>query len=354
MKLLVTGGIGSVGRVAVARLVRNGFHVRVIDRVPESEIDHEAQAEIAGADYRQVDITDYASLGPHFAGIDAVVHLAAIPNPGGVTESELWRINCNGAFNVYRAAADAGIKRVVSASSINALGYNYGIKSFPIRYFPIDEDHPTFTTDPYSFSKVVLEETGAYFWRREGISGVQLRFPHVFRVDSRWAPRMKEFHDRRAQALADLMAAPEAERRARIDAMIAYHDAERAERPQEQSMEEQRRRYRRREGQPPPPEVLLMFGRADFWAIIHSEDAALAIERGVAADYAGSHPLFVNDAENSAGVPSKELAALFFPEVTAWKRAVEGTETLVSFERARVLIGFEPEHALQAWVEAAA
>ena len=48
---------------------------------------------------------------------------------------------------------------------------------FDIEYFPIDEAHPDFTTDAYSFSKRILEETAAYFWRREAISGVQLRFP---------------------------------------------------------------------------------------------------------------------------------------------------------------------------------
>ena len=351
MKLLVTGGVGSVGRVAVARLIRHGHAVRVIDRQPEAELAQEVWDEIRGAEYRQVDVTDFESLGQHFEGMDAVVHLAAIPHPGGAHEAELWRINCNGAFNVYRAAADTGIKRVVSASSINALGYNYGIKPFPIRYFPIDEDHPTFTTDPYSFSKIVLEEIAAYFWRREEISGVCLRFPGVFRIDSRWAPRMKEFHAYRQKAFEDLMTLPEEERRARVAALIAEHDRERAERPQEQPWEQQRRRWRRREGEMPPPEVMLMFGRADFWALIHAEDAALAIERGLVAVYEGSHPLFVNDAENSAGVPSRELAALFFPEVTTWTRDVQGTETLVSIDRARALIGFEPEATMRAWAE---
>ena len=92
----------------------------------------------------------------------------------------------------------------------------------------------------------------------------------------------------------------------------------------------------------PPPEQMLMFGRSDFWAVIHAEDAAQAIEKGVLADYEGSHPLFVNAAENSVGVPSRSLAELYFPEVTAWRREVEGAETLVSIERARELIGFEP------------
>ena len=51
-----------------------------------------------------------------------------------------------------------------------------------VEYFPIDEQHPTFTTDSYSFSKQVMEEIGAYFWRREGISSVLLRLPGVYEI----------------------------------------------------------------------------------------------------------------------------------------------------------------------------
>ena len=351
MKLLVTGGVGSVGRVTVARLVRNGYTVRVLDRQPETEIEQEVLDDIRGAEYRQADITDFDSLAPHFEGMDAVVHLAAIPHPGGGTEPEIWVINCNGAFNVYRAAADAGIKRVVSASSINALGYNYGIKPFPIEYFPIDEEHPTFTTDPYSFSKLVLEETAAYFWRREEISGVCLRLPGVFRVNSHWAGRAKEFYALRQNAFAELMALPEAERRARIARLIAEADAERAERYAERPWTDRPEHHRMRRPEELPPEVKLMWGRDDFWALIHAEDAALALERGVLAEYEGSHPLFVNDPENTVGVPSRDLVELFFPEVTTWKRDVQGCETLVSIDRARDLIGFEPENPMRAWME---
>ncbi len=96
---------------------------------------------------------------------------------------------------------------------------------------------------------------------------------------------------------------------------------------------------------------MMMFGRTDFWSIINAEDAAQAIEKGVLADYEGSHPLFVNDSENSLGVSSRMLAELYFPEVTTWKRDVEGAETLVSNERARALIGYEPEHSMRAWAE---
>lgn len=356
MKILVTGGAGLVGRTAVARLLRHDHEVCVVDRNPYEEVPEAVRAQIAGATYYQADITDFEQLRPCFAGMEAVVHLAAIPHPAQVPEVELFHINCTGAFNVYRAAADAGIRRVVSASSINALGYNYGIKSFPIRYFPIDEDHPTYTTDPYSFSKQVLEETAAYFWRREGISGVCLRLPGVFDPTSRWAGHARQFADRRQEAFDTVAALPEAERRARIDRLIAETNALRAERMSELPFEEQRRIFEARrqalKDGPPPPEMMLMFGRSDFWTLIHVEDAAQAIEKGVLADYEGSHPLFVCDRENSLGVPSRALATFFFPEVTTWKAEVPGATSLVSSARAAALIDFDPEISMNAWFAA--
>ena len=171
MNVLVTGGTGTVGRRCVARLVRAGHSVRVIGLDEGLEID--------GAEFRRCDITDYNALREQLKGIDGVVHLAAIPNPAGGTAPAIFHINCTGTFNVYQAAAEEGIKRVVSASSINALGFNFGVKAFQLSYFPIDEKHPQQTTDAYSLSKQMLEETAEYFSRRDGISGVCLRLPAV-------------------------------------------------------------------------------------------------------------------------------------------------------------------------------
>jgi len=353
MRVLVTGGIGLVGRTTVARLLRHGHEVHILDRVPREEVSAEAWTQVEGAVYHQVDITDFGVLGPYFAGMESVVHLAAYPHPGAAPEAELLRVNCTGAFNIYRAAADAGIKRVVSASSINALGYNYGIKGFPIEYLPMDEEHPTYTTDPYSYSKRVLEETADYFWRREGISGVCLRLPGVFDTASPWASRMKGFGPMRMKAFQELKEMPEEERRQRIARVIEEFETHRAERLQEMPWEEQRKRFGRRRfdpNTPPPPEMMLSFGRSDFWALIHVEDAAQAFEKGLTGEYEGSHPLFVCDEENSVGVPSRELAGYFFPEVSAWKREVEGTASLVSTEKARSLIGFTTENSMRAWM----
>jgi len=348
MRIIVTGGIGNVGRTAVARLLRHGHEVRILDRSAPEAIEEQLWEAVRGAEYHQVDTTNYAGLAPLFEGMDAVVHLAAYASPHPATAHEIFRVNCDGTFNVYQAAANAGIKRVVSASSINALGYNFGIKGFPIQYFPIDEEHPNFTTDIYSFSKSILEETAAYFWRRDGISGVCLRFPGVMNPALRRGNWINFFREGARTAFDAVLALPPGTRAARLRALVERQEAWRAERPHEWRPGASRWMWDRLEG-PRLPEELLMWGRTDFWAIIHVEDVAQAIEKGLTAEYEGSHPVFVNDKYNALGVPSQQLAEFFFPEVTTWKRPVEGSESLVSYARAQALIGFEPERPIPTW-----
>jgi nucleoside-diphosphate-sugar epimerase len=335
MRLLLTGGTGNVGRALVARLVRHGYEVRVIGR--------RAGVTIDGAEYAQCDVTDFDALRQQVKGQDAIIHLAAIPSPGSGTGSEIFRINCAGTFNVYEVAAAEGIKRIACASSINALGYNYGIKDFEIRYFPIDEDHLSFTTDAYSFSKQITEEIAAYFWRREGISSVCLRLPWVYEAtEEKWS-RLRERLARTQQALEELMGLPGAEREARVHQIVRKFEAIRAGRVLEKAPEE-----RRRAGVDSADlDVEIIFWRSNFWASVNAEDSAQAFEKGVLADYAGSHPLYLNDSHNSVGVESELLARVFFPEVKARKQPLQGTESLVSIARARALLGFDPEHSLR-------
>ncbi len=342
MKILVTGGIGHVGRPAVARLLAHGHDVRMLDRIPETEITPEAAEEVRGAEYRQADITDYATLRPHFEGIEAVVHLAAIPDPIPGKDAEIFAINCGGSFNVYQAAAENGIKRVVSASSINALGNGYGIREIPIHYFPLDEAHPGATSDVYSFSKQILEEIAAYFWRREGISGACLRFPWVY--DRRWFEHeyehAGEFRTFIQAAYDGLMALPEAERRAQVQQILAKLRELRAQHEAMDVEDEAMTAMR------DMPGAILTFGRGDFWAMLDKRDAAQAIEKAVLADYTGSHPLWIVGSHNSTGLPTQGLASLMYPDVKTWTRPVEGSESLISIDKARSLIGFEPEFSL--------
>jgi len=334
MRVLVTGGTGAVGREAVKRLVAHGHDVTVIGRT--------ADLDIPGAAYRQCDIVDFDCLTTCMQGMETVVHLAAIPNPGLGTGEAIFHVNDTGTFNVYRAAANAGIRRIVSASSINALGYNFGTKRFRLQYFPMDEAHPSYTTDPYSFSKQIMEEIGYYFWRREGISSVFLRLPGVYEVTEENEERMVGWRTRTIETYQELLEKAEDEQRAIAQEVIAQHDRLRAERAFEYGAT--RLNYREL------PNARMMFGYSNFWASIDARDSAQAIELGLTADYEGSHPLWVNDSHNSAGVPTQRLAELFYPEVEL-KRPLLGTESLVSIDKARELLGFEPEYSVSRWYD---
>ena len=184
MRVLITGGTGVVGKEITARLVERGYNVRVIG------ID--AEARIDGAEYSRCDIMDYEHIREQVRGCDAIVHLAAIPNPRQSAGQETFQVNVAGTYNVFEAAAQEGIQRIVQASSINALGCAWSPNEIAPQYLPIDEGHPTFTTDAYSFSKQIIEEIGAYYWRRERIASVALRFPAVLRAEYLHSERFRE------------------------------------------------------------------------------------------------------------------------------------------------------------------
>jgi nucleoside-diphosphate-sugar epimerase len=338
MNILVTGGLGSVGRPLVNLLLEHGHSVKVIGRRPEAEVEPEL---ITGATYASCDINDFSAIRQQVRGMDTIIHLAAIAAPMMASGVEIFRINCAGTFNVYEAAAQEGIRRVVTASSINWLGFNFGIKSFPIQYFPLDEAHPSFTTDAYSFSKQIIEEVAAYYWRREGISGVCFRLPWVYGSEGRSWGVGQDFFDNRQKAFALLLALPEAEQIERIQQVRQQREAIRASRMTERPFDEAMGKYYRTMRD--DPLRLLDFGYTDFWAIISGEDSARAFEKAMLADYEGSHPLYVSERLNSARVDSETLARLYFPDTQTRKRPLAGQESLISLDRARELIGFEPE-----------
>ena len=108
MNILVTGGLGSVGRPLIKLLVSHGHTVHVIGRRAEAEVD---ATQYEGATYAACDINDFDALREQVRGRETIIHLAAIPAPMMATGDELFRINCAGTFNVYEAAAQEGIQR---------------------------------------------------------------------------------------------------------------------------------------------------------------------------------------------------------------------------------------------------
>jgi len=333
LKILLSGGTGNIGKSAVQHLVQNGHNVTVIGRRSGISIDN--------AEYKKCDILDYKSLLVETRGFDTIVHLAGIPAPIMAPPEEIFQSNCTGTFNIYECAVHHGIKRVVSASSINAIGYNWGRFDFPINSFPIDEESQKITSDAYSFSKKIIEQIAQFYWRKNGISGICLRFPWVYpAVDEKYSFFKENIIKSRLEM--DMLLSMTVENRKRlIQNMINDHNVFRFD------------RYNH-------PELLadktsvkysLMNFRSDFWAVIDERDSAQAIEKSVSSRYEGCHILSVNDSFNQTGIDTETLVEVFFPKPGSWsgvwKRRMKGPESLVSIERARELIGFEPEYSLQ-------
>ena len=337
-RVLVTGGIGLVGSAVVARLLDSGYSVSIIDRLSAEELPEAASALLARAEYAACDINDIDALRPQMVGCQQVVHMAALASPVVGRPEEVFHVNADGTFKVFQAAAEAGIRRVVQASSINALGLYYGVRTTDPLYFPVDEQHPHLGSDAYSFSKWVVEEIGEYFWRREGISSVALRFPGV--IPLRWRSQWGQVLGKN-DVVERLLALPEAERRAWVSEVLAELDSIRRQRLME-SREFQQRLFGPNADFPNDKRWLLG-SRNNMFTLIDARDAAQAVEKGLRADYQGAHALFVNDKHNTSGYDSQVLLDLFFPNVTARKRPLVGRESLVSIEKARQLIGFEPE-----------
>ena len=336
MKVLVTGGIGSVGKALLERLLKNGWDVRVVDRTEEFEM--------AGIDYHVADITNFDDLRETMRGCEAVIHLAAIANPMFVPPQEIFRINVQGTYNVYEAAAAEGIKRVVQASSINAFGCFWGNRDIFPNYFPLDEAHPTATTDVYSFSKEVVEDIGEYYWRRNGISGVSMRFPGVWNRDRITGDHVREHQEKATTILDEFAGEPAAKRKERLAAVrkaaIAFRGAGNMEYPQAPEG------MRQRNFHDDPLWPIYTFDRFNFWAYVDERDSAQSLEKGLTADYTGHHALFINAKDNSLGYDSNKLVELLFPEVETWRSPLRDDESLVSTVKAQELIGFDAEHAI--------
>ena len=176
-KIAVTGGSGKAGRAVVRDLLERGHQVLNIDRLPSPE----SSAPWSPAPYLAADVTDFGqalealSGGETLPGIEAVVHLAAIPSPAHATPDQVFRTNVTSTHAVFAAAARLGLRRVVWASSETTLGLPF---ERPPDYAPVDEAH-VYPETSYALSKVVGEELARQFSRWSGMSIIGLRFSNI-------------------------------------------------------------------------------------------------------------------------------------------------------------------------------
>ena len=174
-RVLVSGADGRIGQATVRELQAHGYEATAADiRRRQSWMT------------QIVDFEDMGQVVGVMQGHEAVVHLAAIPSPEGHTNEVVFRNNVVSTFNVLEAATILGIKHVVMASSISALGYAYRHLPFKPHYLPIDEEHPLLSQDSYGLSKMVGETLGEGFARRvPDMSLVSLRFTFVVDAEER-------------------------------------------------------------------------------------------------------------------------------------------------------------------------
>ncbi|MEP6988221.1 MAG: NAD(P)-dependent oxidoreductase, partial [Chloroflexota bacterium] len=203
MRVLITGSEGLIGRVVATHLQTCGWDIRLTDIAPNTKA--------SSTVYTVCDIMNFEAVRTLVKGCDAVVHLAALRNPFYGPGEDIFRINTAGTFNVFEAAAKEGVRRVVQASSINAIGCGWNLGDFTPQYLPIDEDHPIFTTDPYSFSKQIVEDIGAYYWRRDSISSIALRLPGIYASENRNTAQANERRDNMRQYLDSFVKRPPTE-----------------------------------------------------------------------------------------------------------------------------------------------
>jgi nucleoside-diphosphate-sugar epimerase len=172
MKVVVTGGSGKAGRAVVRDLLERGHDVVNADLVPSAE----SSTPDSPAPFLIVDLTDLGETIEALGGMDAVVHLAAIPSPGHSTPDRVFRTNVTSTYTVFSAAARLGLKRVVWASSETTLGLPFDT---PPDYAPIDEQHELRPESSYALSKVLGEEMARQFHRWSGVPIIGLRFSNV-------------------------------------------------------------------------------------------------------------------------------------------------------------------------------
>ncbi len=296
-RICVTGASGYAGRAVVRELREHGYDVLATD-IAATRQDLEAGM-------LRADLTDYgqaveALQGPEatwwpvaaggrgepaveamLRGADAVVHLANIPAPGIGTPAVTFNANVAMNFNVFMAAARLGLSRVVWASSETTLGLPFEV---PPQYAPVDEDHYPFPTTTYALSKVASETVAGHIAQWSGIPFIALRFSNIMEP--------ADYQD------------------------FSSFWADPAER------------------------------KWNLWGYVDERDVAAACRLALTAPQdavTGSPSFIIAAADTVMNRPSAELLAEVFPNVPLIGKVSE-FGTLLSIDRARQVLGYEPRH----------
>ena len=295
MRVLFTGGSGKAGRHVVPVLAGAGHQVLNLDLTPLNAV---------GVPDLIADITDlgqvYSAMRSHIgmdsletgAGaqvFDAVVHFAAVPRILMAPDSETYRVNTMGTYNVIEAAAKMGVRKIIIASSETTYGVCFSEGQTDPAYLPLDEEYDVNPMDSYGASKVVNEVTARAFARRFGIDIYALRIGNVI-----------EPHEY-AELFPNYFKNPEVRRR-------------------------------------------------NAFCSIDARDLGQIVDLCLQKDDLGFQIFNAGNDHNGAIIPSKELAEQFFPGVPITRELGEH-EALYSNRKIREVLGFKEEHNWRKYVK---
>ena len=173
MKVLITGGSGDVGGYVVKEFAKHAISTTVLDMKELNEFP-------AGVDFVQCDLMSLESTINTIRGYDVVLHLAAIPNAAFDPFEKVMSVNMVTCFNVLESVRINKIPRIVYAGSESSTGFGIHDVVLKPRYLPIDEEHPLWPHEVYSFTKRFGEEMVENFARAHGIEAISLRYCGVW------------------------------------------------------------------------------------------------------------------------------------------------------------------------------
>ena len=179
MSVLVTGGGGFIGSHLVEALLQRGASVRALDNLTTGHRANLADALARPKAQRafsfiEGDVIDRTTVREAIKGVDYVLHQAALPSVQRSVEDPMTsnQVNVVGTLNVLMAAQEAGVRRVVYASSSSVYGDSPQL--------PKIESMPTNPLSPYAVSKLAAEAYCRAFTRVYGLETVSLRYFNVF------------------------------------------------------------------------------------------------------------------------------------------------------------------------------
>ncbi len=162
MRVLITGALGGAAQGGIIQSLEKDFELRLSDyKEPEKKLKYE---------FIKTDIRNYQEVKRAVKEVGAIVHLGAIANPNA-DPILIYQTNIMGTANLLEASLENNIKKFIYASSIHV----YGIPIKP-EYLPIDEEHPLRPSIPYALSKLIGEELGrGYVKKNSNFTFINLR-----------------------------------------------------------------------------------------------------------------------------------------------------------------------------------